>query len=386
MAYSTKGLYSIFFGTMFLLGLFLSVYQSVIGDMSGMLGSGSELAGIMISIYFTGAFIVPIIAGELGDRIGKKNVLLAGVAVIIMGLTVAVLSHNVVLTGIGVFFMGGGACTIESLLSAKITDENPNAAEKFMNYSQVFFCLGAVLGPLLSLTVKSLGGVWQVNMYIVVFLYLIVGGFLLTIPNDRKTTLEKRTSGVSYSLTLMRDIRCLVFFFSMFLYVGGEAGVAFFVIDYFRETSVPMYGEISLSLFWASMIVGRLLAGMFYRHSGKIMAICLVVAAFFSLLLQLGQPPAVIVFFIFMTGFGLSAVWPIIMAQCTRIFYNTSGTAGGLMTSGGALGGMLMPVFMGFLAAGGNVRNALLVVPAAMLITLILNLYLWKKKNFISTD
>ena len=122
MAYSTKGIYSIFFGTMFLLGLFLSVYQSVIGDMSGMLGSGSELAGIMISIYFTGAFIVPIIAGELGDRIGKKTALLAGVAVLIIGLTMAVLSNNVVLTGIGVFLMGGGACTIESLLSAKITD------------------------------------------------------------------------------------------------------------------------------------------------------------------------------------------------------------------------------------------------------------------------
>jgi len=386
MAYSAKGLYSIFFGTMFLLGLFLSVYQSVISDMTGMLGSGSALTGIMISIYFTGAFIVPIIAGELGDRIGKKTVLLTGVAVSTVGLIVAVLSYNFLLTGIGVFLMGGGACTIESLLSAKITDENPNAAEKFMNYSQVFFCLGAVLGPLLSLTVKSLGGIWQINMYIVAFLYLIAGGFLLTIPNDRKKTLEKRTSGISYSLTLMRDIRCLLLFFSMFLYVGGEAGTAFFVIDYFGETSAPMYGEISLSLFWASMIVGRLLAGMFYRHSSKIVIICLVVAAVFSLLLQLRQPPVVSVFFIFMTGLGLSAIWPIIMAQCTRIFCNTSGTAGGLMTSGGALGGMLMPMFMGFLAVGGNVRNALLVVPTTMLITLILNLYLWKKKNIANID
>jgi len=82
-----------------------------------------------------------------------------------------------------------------------------------------------------------------------------------------------------------------------------------------------------------------------------------------------------------MTGFGLSAVWPLIMAFCTGMFASTSGTAGGLMVSGGALGGMLMPMVMGFLAVGGNVRSALLVVPVTMIITLILNIHLWKKKQ-----
>jgi len=172
-----------------------------------------------------------------------------------------------------------------------------------------------------------------------------------------------------------------LFFISMFLYVGGEAGLAFFIIDYFGEISAANYGEVALSLFWASMIIGRLVAGAFHLHSSRIFIICLIVAAVSSLLLQLRQPAELSVFFVFMTGFGLSAVWPLIMAQCTRTFSNTSGTAGGLMVAGGALGGMLMPMLMGFIAAGGNVKNAILVVPAMMFLTLILNIYRLKRKN-----
>ena len=90
-----------------LIGFYLSIYQSVISEISGMFGTGGALTGIMIALYFTGAFLSPIVCGELGDRIGKKPVLLAGFIVLTTGVIIVALSKHVLITCAGIFLMGG---------------------------------------------------------------------------------------------------------------------------------------------------------------------------------------------------------------------------------------------------------------------------------------
>ena len=377
MIISAGKLNAICYTVMFLLGLWLSVYQSVISEITLSVGSGSTLTGILIALYFLGALTMPPVAGEVSDRFGKKTVLIAAVVVMIAGIVTVASTGRIVPAGLGVFLTGAGACTLEGLFSAKITDVHADNSEKIMNYSQGVFCAGAVLGPLMVLAVRVPGGVWQTNMYIIAVLLAVAGGAILCLPGDKKEP-ERVKGGAAYSFTLMRDIRFLLFFFSILLYVGAEAGVAFFITDYF-EGSATVLGEISLSLFWGSMIIGRIIAGLLSRHSGKIMLICLFTALIFSLLLQINQPPVVSVFIYIMIGFGMSAVWPLIMAACTRAFRSTSGTAGGLMMLGGSLGGMLIPFVIGIISNAGSVRSAILLVPAAILVTIILNLPVWRR-------
>jgi len=381
MSITSRKFYFICFGVMLILGLYLSIYQSVLSDITASVGASSAFAGLFIALYFLGALLIPAVAGEISDRIGKKYVLLAAVAVMITGIVLVATSFHIILIVLGVFLAGGGSCTLEGLFSAKITDEYPDDSERVMNYSQVFFCVGAVFGPLLVLVVRLPGGAWQTNLYIAAFLLLAAGAAILRLPGDKKAAPEKSGTGkpAAYSFSLIKDVRCFLFFLSMLLYVGAEEGLAFFVMDYFDGASAA-FGEISLSLFWASMIVGRFIAGKLHRYSGKIIIICLVMAAVFSLLLQFDNPPVVSVVLYFLAGLGMSAVWPIIMASCTRTFSSTSGTAGGLMMAGGALGGMLVPFLMGFLLSNWGIRSALLVVPVAMLVTLVLSLPALRKK------
>ena len=368
---------AICYTVMFLLGLWLSVYQSVISEITDSMGTGGTFTGILIALYFFGALTVPPVAGEVSDRFGKKPVLLTAVLVMVIGIATVASTGHIVLAGLGVFLTGAGACTLEGLFSAKITDEHAENSEKIMNYSQGVFCAGAVLGPMLVLAVRVPGGVWQTSMYIIAALMAVAGGAILCLPGDNKVP-ERVKGGAAYSFSLLRDIRFLLFFFSILLYVGAEAGVAFFITDYF-EGSTSVLGEISLSLFWGSMIIGRLIAGLLYRHSGKIMMICLFTALVFSLLLQINQPPFVSVCLYILIGLGMSAVWPLIMAACTRTFRSTSGTAGGLMMLGGSLGGMLIPFVIGIISSTGSVRSAILLVPAAILVTIILNLPVWRR-------
>jgi len=377
MIISARKFNAICYTVMFLLGLWLSVYQSVISEITDSVGSGGTFSGILIALYFFGALTMPPVAGEVSDRFGKKTVLIAAVVVMIAGIVTVASTGHIVPAGFGVFLTGAGACTLEGLFSAKITDVHAENSEKIMNYSQGVFCAGAVLGPMMVLAVRVPGGVWQTNMYIIAALLAIAGGAILCLPGDKKVP-EKVKGGAAYSFSLMRDMRFLLFFFSILLYVGAEAGLAFSITDYY-EGSASVLGEISLSLFWGSMIIGRIIAGLLYRFSGKIMMICLFTAMVFTLLLQINQPPAVSVSLFVLIGFGMSAVWPLIMAACTRVFSSTSGTAGGLMMLGGSLGGMLIPFVMGIISNTGSVRSAILLVPAAILVTIILNLPVWKR-------
>jgi len=365
---------------MLLLGLYLSVYQVVLSNITDAAGFDGAMSGVLVAIYFLGALIMPIVAGEISDRVGKKAMLLAALAVMISGILIVATTSHIVLIGLGIFFSGAGSCTIESLFSSKITDKYPQDSAKFMNYSQMFFCIGAVLGPLMSLVIKSSGGAWKTSMFIAAFLFLLAGGAVLQLPGDKNDLTENDIDRpkTAYSFTLVKDLRFILLFFSMLLYVGAESGLAFFTMDYYKESVSTASGEISLSLYWASMVIGRLIAGVLHRHSKKILIICLASAAVFSALLQLNLPYMISPALFFLTGFGMSAIWPLIMSSCTQTFSSISGTAGGLMTAGGACGGMLVPFLMGLLLTGG-IRNALLVVPFCLIIPLVLIILLRRK-------
>ena len=380
MRFLRNRFYTICFSVMLFLGLYLSVFQSVMNEMSDMLGFDGVFSGVIIAFHFLGALIMPTVAGELGDRIGKRGVLLGAALAMTVGVVIIAFSRHIAPMGFGIFLIGAGSCTLEGLLSAKITDEDPQNAEKLMNYSQIFFCVGAVVGPLLVLAVRRLGGAWHVNLYVIALLLLFVIAFLRQLPAEKKIAQVKSGSRKAFSFALLKDGRFLLFFFAMMLYVGAEGGTAFFIIGYFNEVDLVGIGEISLSLFWGSMILGRWLAGTLYRYADKIMLISLGFSIVISVLLQWMQPSMGTAVLFFLLGLGMSAIWPLLMASCTRIFRHTSGTAGGLMMASGALGGMLMPMLVGWLSGDGGVRGAFVAVTGGMVLALLLNVCLQKMK------
>jgi len=360
---------------MLLLGINLSAYQSIIVDINKYFGFDGASAGIFIALFFLGSLIAPAVAGELSDRMGKRVVLIFSAVVFIAGLVLVSQAWSIATTGAGVLLIGAASCTIEGLLSAKITDENPQGSEKLMNFTQLFFCVGAVMGPLLSLAVKSLGADWQVLMLVIAALFVPASISLFFIPVDKISERKIKTKEKSYSLTLIKDIKFLFFFFSMLLYVGAEAGVAFSVTGYYADIGHSFFtGEIALSLFWAGMILGRFVSGLLHKHSNKIMIVCLAASFTFSLLLQFRFQSTVSTALFFLLGLSFSAIWPLLMAFCTQAFSKFSGTAGGLMVVGGSIGGMTLPMLMGVITNMAGAGTAMVVSTCAMFIALVLYL------------
>ena len=360
------------FGVMLVLGLSLSIYQSVIGDITEIFDSEGMFSGVLLVLYFMGALILPAASGAISDWIGKKNLMLIGGMCMVCGVVMVALSRHVALVGAGMFLTGGGSSTVEGLLSAKISDDYPHIAEKLMNYSQMFFCIGAVSGPLLVIAVRALGGGWQINMFVVAAFLMLATAFLAKIQKDGKDTHHKEKHEIKHSTALFKDIRFLMFFLAMLLYVGAEGGMAFFIVRYFQSIDVAVLGEISLSMFWGAMILGRFLSGRLHEYSDQILIFSVASAVVFSLVLQWVDLPMVSALIFFLLGLCMAAVWPLIMAHCTRMFSNVSGTAGGLMMTAGALGGIIMPALMSAMADRGGIRGSFPAVTGAMLITLVI--------------
>jgi len=362
---------------MLLLGINLSVYQTVLADINEFFGFDGASTGLLITLFFLGALVAPIIAGELSDRLGKKSVLIASCLLFISGIVMVTQTTNIFICGLGVFLIGSGSCTVEGLLSAKITDENPDSSEKLMNFSQLFFCVGAVLGPMLSLAARTHGAEWQTTMLIVAIIFIPASFCILLLSESKKKAIsnEKDEKDSAYSMILLKDRKFLLFFFSLLLYVGAESGVAFSVTGYFSSDYQNGFsGEIALSLFWFGMIIGRFFAGILHKISDKIMIICIASSIVISFLLQFQHHVLFSVALFFLIGLSYSAIWPLLMAFCTKAFPKYSGTAGGLMVTGGALGGMSIPMLMGVVANVSGIRMSFIVSTCSLIIIFVLYL------------
>lgn len=74
------------FMSMLLLGVYISVYQSIINSFSKIYSINNAVVGIIIALHFIGSLIAPVIFEEISDRIGKKPVVIISLSILISGL------------------------------------------------------------------------------------------------------------------------------------------------------------------------------------------------------------------------------------------------------------------------------------------------------------
>jgi MFS family permease len=149
--YSKKHINFACYITMFLLGLYLAGYQNVIDSVTKEYSIASSIMGLIIALHFIGSITAPVIFGELSDRKGRKVVIVIAFLVLTGGLLLASIFRNIYILALGIFLIGSGFAVIEGTLSTVLSDINPGETVRVINLSQMYLCIGAVLGPLAAL-------------------------------------------------------------------------------------------------------------------------------------------------------------------------------------------------------------------------------------------
>lgn len=359
--------------SMCLLGVYLAVYQSIIGTISKEYSIGSAAMGLIISLHFAGSIIAPMIFGEISDRKGKKPVTIIAFILVIAGMLSVFIFKNLIIISAGIFIIGCGFAIIEGNLAAVVAEVNPENSGQAMNFTQMFFSLGAVFGPLISMYLIKSTGSWKSIFLLLIVAFSLLAAYISGPLPGKNSGNSEAISGL-ITLKLLKNKTFILLCIALFAYVGIEEGLAFWFGSYFSSSPGQASGTLAaytLSGYWGIMILGRFLAsrmhnryGLFLK-GGLAMAFCSLIIA----LLFRGSIASAI--FFVLSGLGFSAVWPIIVAITAISYPEYNATAMGIMMTSGAGGGAVVPLLIGIVTGYVGVELAFCIFPVIILIILL---------------
>ncbi len=360
--------------TMILLGIYLSAYQNILSTISQSYSINAAAVGILISLHFIGSLTAPLIFGEISDRTGKKSVVIISFCIMISGLAAIFLSNGILMVAIGIFLIGNGFAVTEGVLTGVLADENIGEAGRVISMSQVFFCVGAVAGPLAALLTERVSGSWKTIFLLLIVLFaVLLTNFARITINKGKPSKDSGTGSKLISVKLFKEKAFVMLCISMFIYVGIEEGVAFWLNTYFESSyELKALGSYVLSIYWSGMIVGRYLASRFSSKNTLFLKAGLLISLLFITVPLIWRSEAIGIICFFGVGLGFSAVWPVLMSIIANRYPEYTGTAMGAMMTAGAGGGVAVPFLMGVIANFTAISAAFWVIPVSVILILIL--------------
>lgn len=375
-----KGVTYLCFAVTMVFGMVLTSYSPMLPSIAETFSLSVSQSGIIFSANFIGFVAFILFGGILADRIGKKKVFVAAVVGFALSLIIFPISSNFLGVCIVMAFIGGFGGIIETVTNAVISDINPTKASFYVNMTQVFFGVGAVLGPIVASVVVASGIKWQayyfgMGVISVVIALLIV---LAKVPNIQST------DGISLVIFkgLMRDKRFLLICLCMFLYTGSEVGSWGWMSTFLKGNMNfgIIKSGIAVAAFWASMTISRFICG-FLTFKFNIRWIIITLAFFSSIfvfLMGFEVSEGVMWFVIIGLGFSFSSQWPLIASFGSEKYPASSGTVFALLVGSGGLGGTVIPYAMGYL--GEKTNEHIAAMSPAILFIVIVVIFLWIDK------
>jgi MFS transporter, FHS family, glucose/mannose:H+ symporter len=154
-----------------------------------------------------------------------------------------------------------------------------------------------------------------------------------------------------------------------FLYVGSENSVAGWVASLTKRMNSDSGDLWALApmFFWGGLIAGRALVPMLplRRSEGKLLASGLIVATAGICFLLQARTFASVAISVTAAGLGLAAIYPILVAWMVKAFGERSRRIGAILFALAAMGGAVMPWFVGLTSTGTGSLRAGLLVPLA---------------------
>ena len=277
------------------------------------LGGTSTEAGLFLGFLTYSSAISAPITGALGDRWGKRNMLLvAALALTGFSILYAIApSYQLILALVlihGVFW----SCLLSSS-SAYMTDIIPAARRaEGLGYSGFASILGVAVAPWIGLYVFDHGG-WSLLCLEAAALNLIMAVIAWRLPKDvTHAAAAKRR----LHLGDLIEWRVLVLGGTLFLYSFSYGGITSFVAVYAEQLNVTpraMYFTVlSLAILSTRPFIGRYADRV--GHT-RIIVPCLVMVVLGIAILPIADSRAMFALSALMFGIGFGSVYPVLVAH-----------------------------------------------------------------------
>jgi fucose permease len=365
----------------FLAFLLMGVADAM-GPLSGAVQKNFQLSAVMATLMpffvFIAFAIFSVPGGLLAARIGKKNVLLLGLALNTIAVAVPAFSNPsyvllltcIFLLGVGTTFLQVAGNPIMRDVSARGDySRNLALAQGIKGIGSTTMTVLATAGISLAFlpVLQNMG--WR-GVFPIFFVLMALALVSVAVLNVQETKVEVPPS-VGSSLALLGKPVFALAVLGIFLYVGAEVCMCTFL-----KPALEGFGFTSTMAAWAgpvaflgSLTVGRIVAGSVKVSAHTFFRLSAFLGLIGVVLMMIGVKELVLVGVV-CSGLGFANIWPMLFSITVEEKPECANELSGLMCMA-ISGGALVPLLMGKLRDNG-MTNMSFVVPAVCFAYLLL--------------
>ena len=375
------------FGTVFLAFLLMGAVATVVGATLPVVvrefNWSYSTAGLLLAGNAAGYFCSTIISGFVMPRFGVGRMLILGLCFQAAGSFFFGADSRWIVNLALLTLVGFGQGMLEVGANCTVIQLETRGQSRMMNLMYSAFTIGAVVAPLLTGLILDQSLHWRLIYFLFAgaSVVLAFGMLWCRFPEI------KLSAGAGTRLYAFRDRFLICCTAGILLYVGIEMGVSSWIGEYYVVVigGGIVSASLLVSVFWGGILSGRLGMGLCYlgqQHSRVLLLFSsLTVLGFVGLLLA--RSSSHIFGCVFLTGLGLSVLYPMIMVLVGERYSEDHGLSVGIVASGGGIGAFCFPLVMGWLADTTNLRVgfaffALMTVIMLVVVVAIVNLIVMK--------
>jgi fucose permease len=378
----------------FVISFITNILNSIIVDVRTSFDLSLTLTGFLPFSFFIAYGIMSIPAGVLSEKYSDKKLLSISFLIMMIASLLFVLYPGYIVFTLTLFSLGCCMAVLQVVINPMLRVAGGEEHFAFNSVlAQLIFGLASFVSPHLYQSIVSKSskedGIIQlltsmvpqnlawVSLYLVFALICFVL-FLIVIvtkyPKFEKKEEEKAGDTSSY-FDLLKNKWTLLFFISIFCYVGVEQGIGNWISQFLSEYhgfDPQTVGASTVAYFWAMLTFGCLL-GLFLlkiMDSRKLLigtTVATILALFFALT---GSSEVALIAFP-MVGFFISIMWSIIFSLALNSVSTNHGPLSGILCTGIA-GGAIVPFIVGWIGELSSLKTGMffLIVPLVFIFSI----------------
>ena len=373
--------------SIFMNGFETGGYQAVLLSIGQTYQLDERGQGILAAVELFATMIAPIIFGTIADKVGKRIMLILSTLERVISGTVMFLAFNSIIFAVGIALLGCATSIIQYVAIAEMDDAYPVTRHHRMGFIAATYALGAVVAPLIvGATIHGVFG-WRA-FFLVDCVISAIMAFLLwkcsfavreeVLDDGMQEELADATRPVHGETSKIYYFGVALLCIIMFVYVGVENGVGFFLNGFMYSTMDSEKGYLALSLFWFAMIPARILCGIFAKYRETLLCLASIGATAFLLVLSMVKSENVTFLVVFILGFFCGAVYPNVLTYAADFAGGRTATVIAAITVATGVGGTLVSGVFGFLENMLGYSASFVVLMAFMAIDIVISIWVVK--------
>ena len=350
-------------------GIVFTMLGSVVPSIIERFGIDKAQAGGLFALMTSGILAGSLAFGPMVDRYGYKGILLAAIALTLIGLEGMAFAPSLALLRVAIVIVGFAGGIVNGGTNALVADISSGERGASLNLLGVFFGIGAVGVPFI---LAMLTGRFTQSALIASIGALVVIPMAVIAATTFPAPKQPQGFPIAAAGGILKDPLFLLMGLMLFLESGLENMVGGWTSTFVHEELEVAAGPalVILSLYWLGMMLGRLALGSVLRRAPPfaVLYVCLTIAFGGSALLLTTHSVEMATTGVFLLGLGFAAMFPNVLGFIGDRYAGLSGTAFSVVIAMALVGGMSFPLLAGILGGLYGMRGSFIIVPIALVV------------------